>query len=165
MYRVGTGYDLHRLKKGRNLVIGGVKIPYEYGLEGHSDADVLLHAVIDAMLGAAGLRDIGYHFPPEDEQYRDISSLLLLGKVNALLEKEGYRVINLDAIMIAEAPKLAPFIEDMISNIAAELKINRRNVAVKATTTEGLGPCGRREAIAAQAVVLLRKQDSAGVQL
>ncbi len=159
MYRVGTGYDLHRLKKGRTLVIGGVKIPYEYGLEGHSDADVLLHAVMDAMLGAAGLRDIGYHFPPGDEQYRGISSLVLLGKVHALLEQEGYRVVNLDSIVIAEAPKLAPFIEGMACNIAAGLKINRRNVAVKATTTEGLGACGCREAIAAQAVILLRKQD------
>ncbi|MDE7300456.1 MAG: 2-C-methyl-D-erythritol 2,4-cyclodiphosphate synthase [Lachnospiraceae bacterium] len=153
--RIGTGYDVHRLVEGRELILGGVKIPCERGLLGHSDADVLVHAVMDALLGAAALGDIGRHFPDSDESYRGISSLKLLEQVGALLQKEHYLVGNIDATIIAQRPKLAPFIELMRDNIAAVLGISRDQVNVKATTEEGLGFTGAGEGIAAQAVALL----------
>lgn len=153
--RIGTGYDVHRMTKGRELVLGGVKIPCERGLLGHSDADVLVHAVMDALLGAAALGDIGRHFPDSDEKYRGISSLKLLEQVGALLQQEHYIVGNIDATIIAQRPKLAPFIELMRDNIAAVLGISRSQVNVKATTEEGLGFTGSGEGIAAQAAVLL----------
>lgn len=155
MFRVGTGYDLHRLVTGRPLILGGVEIEHPRGLDGHSDADVLLHALMDAMLGAAGLRDIGFFFPPGDLKYKNISSLLLLGEVRAHLEQEGYRLVNADTVVIAEAPRLTPYIEEMKDKTAAVLRISSKLISIKATTTEGLGPCGRGEAVAAQAVVLL----------
>ena len=155
MFRVGTGYDLHRLAAGRPLILGGVEIDHLSGLEGHSDADVLLHALMDAMLGAAGLRDIGYYFPPGDPEYKNISSLLLLEEVRAHVEQEGYRLVNADTVIIAEAPRLAPYIEEMKKKTAAALRISPKLISIKATTTEGLDSCGRGEAVAAQAVVLL----------
>lgn len=157
MIRVGIGYDLHRLAKKRALIIGGVTIEYSCGLEGHSDADVLIHALIDALLGAAGLRDIGYHFPAGNDSYRNISSLVLLEKVKKMLDREGWKVKNTDAVIIAEEPVLAPHIDKMRENIAAVLDISQGRISVKATTTEGLGVSGRREGIAAQAVVLIKK--------
>ena len=153
--RIGSGYDVHRMTKGRELVLGGVKIPCERGLLGHSDADVLVHAVMDALLGAAALGDIGRHFPDSDEKYRGISSLKLLEQVGALVQQEHYIVGNIDATIIAQRPKLAPFIELMRDNIAAVLGISRSQVNVKATTEEGLGFTGSGEGIAAQAAVLL----------
>ncbi len=157
MKRVGIGYDLHRLVKKRALVLGGVKIKYHLGLDGHSDADVLIHALIDALLGAAGLRDIGFHFPPGDERYHNISSLVLLGEVKTMLDREGWRLGNADAVISAEAPVLTPFIDTMRENIAAALDVGKSRISVKATTTEGLGVCGRQEGMAAQAVVLIEK--------
>lgn len=162
MNRVGIGYDLHRLVKGRPLVLGGVKIDHHLGLEGHSDADVLLHALCDALLGAAGLGDIGLHFPPGDERYRNISSLVLLRKVLKKLQQERWSVVNADAVIVAEAPRLTPHIEAMRQNIAEVLAVPRGAVSVKATTTEALGVCGRQEGIAAQAVVMLAKLDPPG---
>lgn len=147
---------MHRLVEGRPLVLGGVKIPFHSGLQGHSDADVLLHALMDAMLGAAGLRDIGFHFPPGEERFKNISSLKLLSRVLTIISAENYIVGNADMVVIAEAPLLTPHIGAMKSNIAAALAIPPGAVSVKATTTEGVGLCGRSEAIAAQAVVLLR---------
>ncbi len=157
MNRVGTGFDLHRLVAGRPLVLGGVTIEHHLGLEGHSDADVLLHALADALLGAAALGDIGRHFPPGDQQYRGISSLILLARVKEMLEERGWKVINADTVIIAEEPQLAPFIDQMCEKIAAVLAVPHCRISIKATTTEGLGVCGRGEAIAAQAIVLLEK--------
>ncbi len=154
--RVGMGYDVHRLTEGRDLVIGGVKIPYEKGLLGHSDADVLLHAVMDALLGAAALGDIGRHFPDTDEQYRGISSMKLLEKVGDMLEEELYAVENIDATIIAQKPKMAPYIGKMCENIAQALGIEAGRVNVKATTEEGLGFTGSGEGISAQAICALR---------
>ena len=142
--RIGTGYDVHRLSENRRLIIGGVEIPYEKGLLGHSDADVLIHAVMDALLGAAALGDIGRHFPDSDGEYKNISSLLLLKRVCLLLKDNGYNTINIDATIIAQKPKLAPFIEDMRNNIADCLGISNEYVNVKATTEEGLGRQRRR---------------------
>ena len=159
MIRIGTGYDVHRLVPGRKLVIGGVDIPFERGLLGHSDADVLLHAVCDALLGAAGLGDIGMHFPDTESQYKDISSLTLLSGVERLLAGAGFRANNIDATIVAEKPKMAPHIPAMIANIAAAIKVERSLVNVKATTTEGLGFAGRGEGIAAYAVVTIRKPE------
>lgn len=153
--RVGTGYDVHRLTEGRDLIIGGVKIPYEKGLLGHSDADVLLHAIMDAMLGAAALGDIGKHFPDSDPAYKGISSVLLLKKVGELLGEKGFLVENIDSTIIAQAPKMKPYIEDMRKNIAEALEMDLSCVNVKATTEEGLGFTGSGEGIAAQAVCLL----------
>ncbi|SDF85619.1 2-C-methyl-D-erythritol 2,4-cyclodiphosphate synthase [Sporolituus thermophilus DSM 23256] len=150
--RVGIGYDVHRLVAGRNLILGGVEIPYEYGLEGHSDADVLLHAIKDALLGAAALGDIGRHFPDTDPRYKGASSLKLLARVKEILAEKGYEAGNVDATVIAQKPKLAPYIAQMNANIAAVLGIDVDRVNVKATTTEGLGFTGRGEGIAAQAV-------------
>lgn len=153
--RIGTGYDVHRLVKERKLILGGVEIANEYGLDGHSDADVLLHAIKDAMLGAAGLGDIGRHFPDTDAQFKGISSMVLLARVRDILAGIGYKVNNVDATIIAEKPKLAPYIPEMNANIAAMLKVEVEKVNVKATTTEGLGFTGRREGIAAQAVATI----------
>ncbi len=155
--RIGHGYDVHRLCAGRPLVLGGVEIPYERGLDGHSDADVLLHAVMDAMLGAAALGDIGAHFPDTDARYRGISSLLLLEKTASLLAAHGWRVSNLDATLIAQRPKLAPYIPAMRAAIAQALQMETDDVSVKATTEERLGFTGREEGIAAHAVCLIEK--------
>jgi 2-C-methyl-D-erythritol 2,4-cyclodiphosphate synthase len=149
--RIGTGYDVHRLVEGRKLIIGGVDIPYEKGLLGHSDADVLLHAVCDALLGAAGLGDLGRYFPDTDERFKGISSLKLLGEVGRLLDGKGFRVNNIDATIVAERPKMAPHIAAMSANIAAALRVDVSAVNVKATTTEGLGFAGRGEGIASYA--------------
>ena len=154
--RVGLGYDVHRLVEGRPLVLGGVTIPYPKGLLGHSDADVLVHAVADACLGAAGEGDIGRHFPDTDPRYAGIDSLRLLEAVVAILRHRGLSVSNVDAVVVAESPRLAPHIEDMNQNIAQVLQLPPGRVNVKATTTEGLGATGRGEGIAAQAVVLIQ---------
>lgn len=153
--RIGTGYDVHRLVEGRELVLGGVKIAYEKGLLGHSDADVLIHAVMDALLGAAALGDIGRHFPDNDERYRGISSLKLLEKVREMLVQEHYVVGNIDATIIAQRPKLADYLPTMEENIASVLGIEKSQVNLKATTEEGLGFTGAGEGIAAQAAALL----------
>lgn len=153
--RIGTGYDVHRLAEGRKCIIGGVEIPYEKGLLGHSDADVLLHAVMDALLGAAALGDIGKHFPDTDEAYRGISSVELLKKVGALLEEHTFLIENIDATIIAQAPKMRPHIDKMRENIAEALQIDLSQISVKATTEEGLGFTGRGEGISAQAACLL----------
>ena len=153
--RIGTGYDVHRLVPGRKLVLGGVEIAYEKGLLGHSDADVLVHAVMDALLGAAALGDIGRHFPDSDEQYRGVSSLKLLKHVGDLLSQEHYLVGNIDATIIAQRPKLAEYLSTMGENIASMLGIEKNQVNIKATTEEGLGFTGAGDGIAAQAVALL----------
>ncbi len=155
--RVGMGYDVHRLTEGRELILGGVKIPYEKGLLGHSDADVLVHAVMDALLGAAALGDIGKHFPDTDPEYEGISSIQLLEKVAALLEEQKYLIENIDATIIAQRPKMLPHIEYMRKNIADALRISVEQVSIKATTEEGLGFTGTGEGISAQAVCLLEK--------
>lgn len=153
--RVGMGYDVHRLVPDRDLILGGVKIDYELGLLGHSDADVLLHAVMDAVLGAAALGDIGKHFPDTDPAYKGADSLQLLEAVRDLVEREGYRVGNIDATIIAQRPKMRPHIDRMRENIARTLKVEVSRINVKATTEEGLGFTGSGEGIAAQAVCLL----------
>lgn len=150
--RVGLGYDVHQLVEGRKLIIGGVEIPFHKGLLGHSDADVLLHAIKDALLGAAALGDIGKHFPDTDKKYKDADSMKLLEEVEKLLRQKGYVVNNIDATIVAEAPKMAPYIEQMRENIAAVLGVSTHQINVKATTTEGLGFTGRGEGIAAQAI-------------
>ncbi len=153
--RVGQGFDVHALVEGRKLVIGGVQIPHYKGLEGHSDADVLLHAVCDALLGAAGLGDIGKHFPDTDERYRGADSRGLLRSVAAEVRKAGFKVVNVDATILAQAPRMAPHMAKMAANIAADLGIAEGSVNVKATTTEQLGFLGRGEGIAAQAIALI----------
>jgi 2-C-methyl-D-erythritol 2,4-cyclodiphosphate synthase len=155
--RVGFGFDVHRLVSGRPLVLGGVLIEYTEGLSGHSDADVVLHAVIDSLLGAAGLGDIGKYFPPDDPSFKDISSLILLEKTAALLKKEGFGVVNVDATVVCEAPRLKDFIPEMGKNIARVLGCDVNRINVKATTTEGLGFTGRAEGIAAYAAALVEK--------
>ena len=155
--RVGIGYDVHPLTRGRRLVLGGVEVPFDRGLDGHSDADVLLHAMMDALLGAAGLGDIGTHFPPSDPEYRDISSVILLGNTVRLLHGHGWRVINVDATIVAEQPRLSPFVPQMRRVISEALEISPDCVGVKCTTTDGLGFAGRGEGIAAQAVALLER--------
>jgi len=155
--RIGQGFDAHRLVPGRALVLGGVVIEHPLGLLGHSDADVLCHAVADALLGAASLGDLGRHFPDRDPAYKDVSSLLLLQKVEQLLFIEGLEIVNIDSTVIAQEPRLAPYIEQMRRNIAAALGIEAEQVSVKATTTEGLGFPGRGEGIAASACALLEK--------
>ena len=156
-YRVGHGYDVHRLVEGRALVLGGVDIPYEKGLLGHSDADVLVHAVMDALLGAAALGDIGKHFPDSSEEFRGISSLKLLERVKALLKDEGYCVVNVDATLVLQKPKIAPFIGKMKTNISKILDIDEGRVNVKATTEEHLGFTGRCEGVSAHAVAMVKK--------
>jgi len=153
--RIGIGYDIHRLTKGRKLVLGGVEISHTHGLDGHSDADVIIHAIMDALLGAAALGDIGKHFPNTDPKYKGISSLELLKHVTKLLTAHGSRLTNIDAMVIAETPKLAPHIEKMRANIAKACEIDISQVSIKATTNEGVGFIGRGEGIAAQAVVLI----------
>lgn len=153
--RIGMGYDVHRLTKGRDLIVGGVKIPYEKGLLGHSDADVLLHAVMDALLGAAALGDIGRHFPDTDPEYKGISSLKLLEHVGRMIEDKLYVIGNIDATIIAQKPKMAPYIEKMRENIAEALHIDIEQVNIKATTEEGLGFTGTGEGISAQSVACL----------
>ena len=153
--RVGMGYDVHRLVKDRDLVLGGVNVPHTLGLLGHSDADVLLHAIMDALLGAAALGDIGKHFPDTDQQYKGISSLKLLEHVRELVEKEGYVIENIDATIIAQKPKMRPFIPQMEENIAKKLGISLNQINVKATTEEGLGFTGTEEGIASQAICSL----------
>ena len=153
--RVGIGYDVHKLVENRKLILGGVEIPHTLGLLGHSDADVLLHAIMDALLGAAALGDIGKHFPDTDEQYKGISSIRLLEQVRDLIEKEGYLIENIDATVIAEKPKLRPYIDKMQENIANALKIDKNQVNVKATTEERLGFTGREEGISSQAICAL----------
>lgn len=153
--RVGMGYDVHRLVEGRELILGGVNIPYELGLLGHSDADVLLHAIMDALLGAAALGDIGKHFPDTDEKYKGISSIKLLEHVGELVDKENMLISNIDATIIAQKPKMRPYIDTMRENIAKALKIDINQVNVKATTEEGLGFTGEGLGISSQAICLL----------
>ena len=153
--RIGQGFDVHVLVKGRKLIIGGVTIPFEKGLAGHSDADVLIHAVCDALLGAAALGDIGRHFPDTDSRYKDADSRALLREVGGKVKQAGFSVANVDATIIAEAPKLAPHIPAMVANLAADLGLRPDQVNVKAKTAEKLGPIGRGEGIAAEAIALL----------
>jgi 2-C-methyl-D-erythritol 2,4-cyclodiphosphate synthase len=155
--RIGAGYDIHPLKAGRKLIIGGVRIPHGLGLDGHSDADVLTHAVIDALLGAAALGNIGDHFPADDPRYKDASSLDLLATASAALTKAGYRVVNIDSTVVAEEPRLQPHLSEMEANIAKRIGVDRGAVSVKATSPEGLGALGNRAGIAAQAVALIDK--------
>ena len=157
-FRVGHGFDVHQLVTGRRCVIGGVQIPFERGLLGHSDADVLLHAICDALLGAASLGDIGRHFPDSDAQYQGIDSRRLLRHVVALLHERGFAIGNIDATIIAEAPRMAPYITAMVANIATDCKVDPTEVNVKATTTEKLGFAGRGEGIAAEVVCLIIAQ-------
>ena len=153
--RIGMGYDVHRLVEGRDLILGGVKIPYEKGLLGHSDADVIVHAIMDALLGAAALGDIGKHFPDTDPAYKGISSIKLLECVQKLLEENLFIIENIDATIIAQKPKMAPYREEMMENVAKALKIERNQINIKATTEEGLGFTGAGEGISAQAICLL----------
>ena len=153
--RIGQGFDVHQLVEGRKLIIGGVEIPHDKGLLGHSDADVLLHAITDALLGAAALGDLGRHFADSDAKFKDIDSRILLREALHLVREQGYRVGNVDATIIAQAPKMAPHIPQMVAHIASDLRVEKNAVNVKATTTEQLGFSGRGEGIAAQAVVLL----------
>lgn len=153
--RIGNGYDVHKLVEGRKLILGGVDVPYEKGLLGHSDADVLIHAIMDALLGACALGDIGKLFPDSDAEFKDISSVLLLKKVAEVLKRENYTIINIDSIVVAQKPKLATYIQEMRSNIAKALEIPVDCVSVKATTTEHLGFEGRGEGISSYAVCLL----------
>lgn len=157
MMRIGQGFDVHALVEGRKLIIGGVDIPFSLGLEGHSDADVLLHAICDALLGAAALGDIGRHFPDTDPRYRGADSRVLLRRVMDQLRDSGWHVVNVDATIIAQAPRMAPYIPDMVQHIATDLGIEPGRVNVKATTTERLGFTGRGQGIAAQAVCLIAR--------
>jgi len=155
MIRIGHGYDVHPLVAGRDLILGGVKIPHSKGLHGHSDADVLIHAICDACLGAAGLGDIGQHFPDTDSLYKNIDSRKLLRKVKEAIAERGWKIANVDSTIVAQAPRIAPHMPQMIQNIATDLDIPQESVNIKATTTEKLGFAGREEGIAAHAVVLL----------
>lgn len=155
--RVGLGYDVHRLTEGRKLILGGVEVPFEKGLDGHSDADVLIHAIMDAMLGAAKLGDIGELFPDTDPEYKDVSSMKLLKLVRKELEEKGYRVSNIDSIIVMQKPKLRPYIEQMEKNIADALGTKLDKISVKATTEEGLGFTGSGEGVAAKAVCLIEE--------
>lgn len=158
--RVGMGYDVHRLTEGRELILGGVKIPWKMGLLGHSDADVVVHAIMDAILGAAALRDIGRHFPDTDPQYKGISSILLLKKVGELLKEKGYSIVNIDATIIAQKPKLLPYMDTMIENVAEALKLSADQVNIKATTEEGLGFTGSLQGISSQAICVIEKRET-----
>ncbi|MBQ3067673.1 MAG: 2-C-methyl-D-erythritol 2,4-cyclodiphosphate synthase [Oscillospiraceae bacterium] len=155
--RIGHGYDVHRLVEGRKLILGGVNINYTKGLLGHSDADVLIHAIMDALLGATGLGDIGQHFPPSDDKFKDISSLNLLEQVTSLLKAQNFHIVNIDSTVILEEPKVSKYIQDMKTNIAKTLQCNVNLINIKATTEEGLGFTGAKEGIAAHAVVLIKK--------
>lgn len=154
--RIGMGYDVHKLVEERRLIIGGVDIPYEKGLLGHSDADVLLHAIMDSLLGAAALGDIGKHFPDTDERYKGISSILLLREVGKLVKEKGYEIQNIDSTIIAQKPKMAPHIPFMVKNISEALEVDKGKINVKATTEEGLGFTGRGEGISSQSICLLK---------
>ena len=156
--RIGLGYDVHKLVEGRPLIMGGVNVPHEKGLLGHSDADVLVHAIMDSMLGALALGDIGKHFPDTDEMYKGADSMKLLKFVNDLINEKGYEVNNIDSIIIAQSPKMAPHIEQMRKNIANVLNTDMDNISVKATTEEGLGFTGAKQGIAAQSICLLNKK-------
>lgn len=156
--RIGFGYDVHKLVKGRSLIIGGVEIPYEYGLLGHSDADVLVHSIMDSILGALGLGDIGRHFPDTDLKYKDISSLVLLKKVYNIMKDEGYIIGNIDSTVAAQSPKIAPYIDNMRSNIATVLDTSIENVNIKGTTTEELGFVGKKEGMSSYSVCLLKSK-------
>lgn len=156
--RIGLGYDVHKLVEGRPLIMGGVNVPHEKGLLGHSDADVLVHAIMDSMLGALALGDIGKHFPDTDERYKGADSMKLLKFVNDLINEKGYEVNNIDSIIIAQSPKMAPHIEQMRKNIANVLNTDMDNISVKATTEEGLGFTGAKQGIAAQSICLLNKK-------
>jgi 2-C-methyl-D-erythritol 2,4-cyclodiphosphate synthase len=156
--RVGIGYDAHKLVSGRRLILGGVEVPFDKGLSGHSDADVLTHAIMDALLGAAGLRDIGSQFPPDGPRFKDISSLVLLDEVNKLVWDKGFVVVNIDAVVVAQQPKISPYVEDMRGLIRRTLGLNLEQVMVKATTTDGLGFVGRGEGMAAYAVALIEER-------
>ncbi len=160
MFRIGQGYDVHKLTENRKLIIGGVDIPYEKGLLGHSDADVLLHAISDAILGAAALGDIGCLFPDNDEKYKGADSLLLLKEVVRVLNENGYEIVNIDSTIIAQKPKMKPHIPQMRSNIASACAIAENFVSVKATTEEGMGFTGTGDGISAQAVCLIRSKES-----
>lgn len=157
--RIGHGYDVHQLGEDEDLILGGINIAYKKGLVGHSDADVLTHAIMDAILGALGQKDIGYHFPDTKTEYKGISSLKLLAEVKQLMEKDGYHLGNLDSTIIAQAPKLAPYIDQMVGKIANVLGVDTNQINIKATTTEKLGFAGRKEGIAVHAVVLLKKSE------
>ena len=157
MVRVGIGYDVHKLVEGRKLIIGGVEIPYHKGLLGHSDADVLVHSLMDSILGALSEGDIGKHFPDTDMEYKDISSIVLLERVNKIMIKRGYKLVNADNVIAAQQPKLAPYIDQMRENIAKVLNVSVEDVGIKATTTEGLGFVGREEGISSNSVCLLEK--------
>lgn len=161
-FRIGFGYDVHRLVAGRKLMLGGVHIPAPVGLLGHSDADVIIHAICDALLGAAGLRDIGYHFPDQDVEFKDTDSKLLLARVYDLLKQKGWVIGNIDCTLALEKPKIAPYIDLMRETIAGILRTSSSNVSIKATTTEGLGFSGRQEGAAAYAVALIFSEASAG---
>lgn len=154
-YRIGFGYDVHRLVEGRSLIIGGVRLPYPLGLMGHSDADVLTHAIMDAILGALGRGDIGRHFPDTDPAYKDMDSLLMLGEVMEWVRQDQFRVNNVDTTIVAEKPKLAPYLQTMRERLSRVLGVQTRQINIKATTCEGMGFCGRQEGIAAHAVVSL----------
>lgn len=155
--RIGTGYDLHKLVEGRALILGGVKIPYEKGLLGHSDADVLIHAIIDSLLGAMGEKDIGTHFPDTDESFKNISSALLLQKTMQIMQNNGYKIINVDSNIICQKPKLMPYIDKMKEKLAPLLNIDESALSIKAKTNEGVDATGMGEAIAAQCVCLIEK--------
>lgn len=159
MIRVGFGYDVHRLQADRRLILGGIEIPYEKGLVGHSDADVLSHAIGDALLGAAALRDIGYHFPPNDERFKDISSLVILQEIRKLLHQVGAKIEHVDSTIVAENPEMAPYIENMRALLAETLAIEVSQMSVKATTTEGLGFTGTGQGIAVYAVATILQKD------
>ncbi|MBT3363245.1 MAG: 2-C-methyl-D-erythritol 2,4-cyclodiphosphate synthase [Chloroflexi bacterium] len=156
--RVGIGYDVHSLTEGEKLVLGGVEIKYNLGLAGWSDADVLVHSIMDALLGAAGLADIGTYFPPSDPAYKNVSSLALLQKIKAMLDQDDWKIVNIDSTIIAEQPKLAPYTDQMKQSISNVLEINKSQIGIKATTTEKMGFTGRGEGIAAQAVALIDKK-------
>jgi len=158
--RVGIGYDIHRLKKGYDLTLGGVKIPHEKGLIGHSDADVLIHALIDALLGAASLGDIGRHFPDDESKYKDISSIILLEKTVDLLKNKNYNINNIDLIIIAEKPKIMPYTTKIVSKLVEILEIEENRINLKATTAEGLGFVGTEKGIAAKAIVSIIKDEN-----
>jgi 2-C-methyl-D-erythritol 2,4-cyclodiphosphate synthase len=158
--RVGTGFDVHRFAQGRKLIIGGVEIPHHQGLQGHSDADVLIHAIMDALLGAAGLRDIGHYFPDNDAEFKDADSRLLLEKVLQLLESEGWAIGNIDATVCLQKPKIAGYIPEMVQVLSRILNLDSGQLSIKATTTERLGFVGREEGAAAQAVALIQKKSA-----
>ncbi len=156
--RIGHGYDVHKLGENRDLIIGGVKVPHNLGLIGHSDADVLTHAIMDSILGALALRDIGYHFPDNDDSFKNINSLLLLEKVKELLDNKGYKIGNIDSTIIAQKPKLSPYIENMRENISNVLKISIEDINIKATTEEKLGFTGEEKGISAHSVCIIFKK-------